>query len=105
MNWNWSAPAQMSLPAPLTVNVPAECVAEPDRVGAPTSLPVHGAGSAGAATPFVTETLSNVVVLSAEPLWEVTNSPIAASPVRARVAEPTAVQVCPSVEVKLVMVL
>ena len=31
--------------------------------------------------------------------------PIDASPVRARVVEPTAVQVCPSVEVKLVIVL
>ena len=44
-------------------------------------------------------------MLSCAPLCDVTNRPISASPLRATVAEPTWVQVCPSVEAKLVIVL
>ena len=55
-------------------------------------------------TLLVTETWSNVAVLSVDPSCDVTNKPISASPSRSTVAEPTSVHSVPSVDTKPVNV-
>ena len=44
-NWNWSEVAQISDPAPLTVNVPLTADAVPASVGEPRSRVLHPLGS------------------------------------------------------------
>ena len=76
---------------------------DPAKAGAPTSAPAHGAGNVvgggGGVPPVVTETLSNVEVLTWAALCAVTNKPISALLPRLTVVDPTGVQVCPSAEV------
>ena len=86
----------MSLPAPVTVNVPPAAVADPASAGLPMSRLVHGAGRPGVVPePVPTWTFVNVAVASVESTRCSTASPTYTDDVMLMVAEPIDVQDVP----------